>query len=152
MLRKFLYTLVIVVLAVGLPSSAFAQDAAPPAVPAEDASGLAIPDGSEIFVAPELATASGEVQVVVRLKDNPVSLAVGEGAKQVGPRLTVRQQQALKDTLNQKQSDLIAQIEALGGRQIGRLQIVLNAVIISIDASQLTAVSKLTNEIGRAHV
>jgi len=145
MLRKLLYLFIIVVLALGIPSTAFAQDEVPPAVPATDVSGLAVPDGEVVDVPPELAAASGEVQIVVRLKDDPLVLAVGQYAKKKGSKLTVAQQKAFVGKTSQNQAALIQQVEALGGRQIARIKIVLNAVVFSIDASKLSEVAKLTN-------
>ncbi|MBE0696525.1 MAG: S8 family serine peptidase, partial [Anaerolineaceae bacterium] len=145
MLRKLLYLFIIMVLALGVPSSAFAQDEVPPAVPATDVSGLAIPDGEVVGVPRELASASGEVQIVVRLKDEPLVLAVGQYAKKKGSKLSMAQQKAFVGKTSQNQAVLIQQVEALGGRQIARIKIALNAVIFSIDASKLNDVAKLTN-------
>ena len=74
-----------------------------------------------VEVAPELASASGRVEIVVRLVDEPLAVAVGESAKQKGTKLDPGQQRAYARGLDQKQSDLMAQIAALGGVELGRV-------------------------------
>ncbi len=145
MLRKMLYIFIMVALVLGVPSSALAQDEVTPLVPATDVSGLAIADDVQADISPELAAASGEVQVVVRLKDDPVVLAVGKFAKTKGSKLSVKQQKAYVRSIAAKQNAVAEQIKALGGQQIGQVKIVLNAVIFSVDASKLAEIAKLPN-------
>lgn len=145
MLRKMLYIFIIMALVLGIPSSALAQDEVPPFVPATDVSGLAIADDVQVELSPELTAASGEVQVVVSLRDDPLVLAVGKSAKTKGPKLSVKQQKAYVRSMAAKQSAVADQIKALGGQQIGQVKFVLNAVIFSVDASKLTEIAKLPN-------
>ena len=64
----------------------FAQAGTQPELPTVDGSGLALE--TPVEVAPELASASGQVEIVVRLVDEPLAVAVGESAKQKGAKLT----------------------------------------------------------------
>ena len=109
-------------------SLASAQDAQP------DVSGLLIPDGPvSVEVSPLLTHASGQVGLVVQLLDAP--LAVGGG------NLSPNQQRNYLRQLGQKQNTLLNQIRNLGGTEIARVSKALNAVIISIDASQIGALT-----------
>ncbi|HMD82113.1 MAG TPA: S8 family serine peptidase, partial [Anaerolineales bacterium] len=113
-------------------SLASAQDDQP------DVSGLLIPDGPvSVEVSPLLAQASGKIDLVVQLLDAP--LAVGGG------HLSAGQQRNYIRQLGQKQNTLLNQIRNLGGTEIARVSKALNAVIISIDASQIGALTALPN-------
>lgn len=113
-------------------SLASAQDEQP------DVSGLLIPDGPvSVEVSPLLTHASGQVGLVVQLLDAP--LAVGGG------NLSPNQQRNYLRQLGQKQNTLLNQIRNLGGTEIARVSKALNAVIISIDASQIGALTALPN-------
>jgi len=132
----------IVVLVFGTFSTAFADD--DPVIPVPDASELVVPEG-EVLVAPELQSATGLIQVVVRLVDAPLAKAVGANAKQKGSALNASQQRSYLKALNQKQDVLLAQIASLGGTELGRVKIALNAVIVEVDASQIEAIAGLPN-------
>jgi subtilisin family serine protease len=107
-----------------------------------DASQLAIPGGPfQASSLPQiLASAGGDVLLVVRLTDPSLAEAHGANAKQNGGNLTAAQQVAYVAQLGQKQDALMAQIRNLGGGELARLNKALNAVIISINASQVPAV------------
>jgi subtilisin family serine protease len=142
MYRKIFSTLILVfVLVFTSFGSVFADDGP---VPVPDASGLAISDG-DVLVAPELQKATGPIQIVVRLTDVPLSVAVGAGAKQKGSTLKPAQQRSYLNTLNQKQDALLNQISGLGGVALGRVNKALNAVIVEVDASQIEAIATLPN-------
>ncbi len=113
-------------------------------VPLTDVSGLGVSDG-DVLVSPELQEITGPVQIVVRLVDASLSEAVGDDAKHKGSSLDHDQQRSHEKTLDQKQNVLLNQIAALGGRELGRVTIVLNAVIVEVDASKIDAISKLRN-------
>ena len=111
----------------------------------EDVSQLLIPDGPVPVASSELAHATGEVQIVVRLVDAPLSVANGPDAKQRGGKLSRAQQRSYLRNLDQKQSALIGQIRGLGGRELGRVSKAVNAVAVAIDASRVAAVAALPN-------
>jgi subtilisin family serine protease len=111
-----------------------------------DLSELILPDGPvSVEISPQLAQASGEVQVWVQLVDAPLAVANGLNAKQVGGRLNPRQQRSYLSQLAQKQDLLMRQIQILGGRELGRVNKSHNAIAVAIDASQLGAVAALPN-------
>ena len=113
-------------------SPATAQDELP------DVSDLVIPGGPvAVEVSPMLSQASGQIEVVVQLLDPP--LAVGNGN-----RSAVQQRNYLRQ-LGQKQNTLMGQIRNLGGSEMARVNKALNAVIISVDASQISAIAALPN-------
>lgn len=93
----------------------------------------------------ELTDATGEVQVVVQLTGAPLAVAHGANAKQFGGRLNPAQQRDYLNQLAQRQDALMSQIQSVGGRELGRLSKALNAVIVSIDASQLNALASTPN-------
>lgn len=130
----------LVALAIALPASA-----APPAP--IDITHLLVPDGASqvVTVDPLLTKAQGEVDVVVRLADNPLAVALGANAKTAGSRISVNQQRQYLNLLNQRQTSLTDKVNALGGREITRLSKVINAVIYTVDASQISAIAKLPN-------
>jgi minor extracellular serine protease Vpr len=107
-----------------------------------DVSGLAVAAGeAQAVVDPRLARASGRVDVVVGLTDAPLSVAHGRNAKQQGGLLTPAQQRTYLAQLAQKQDALVAQVRSYGGQELGRVSKAHNAVVVSIDASQLAALA-----------
>jgi len=130
--------LIVLALAPALPVSA--QDEPP------DVSGLLIPGGpvSQVIDS-QLAQATGEVELVVRLMDVPLAAAQGLNAKQQGGQFNSGQQRSYIHQLAQKQDTLMSQIRSLGGRELGRVSKALNAVMVAIDASQINAVAGLPN-------
>jgi subtilisin family serine protease len=89
-----------------------------------------------------LRAASGPVEVVVKLSDPPLAVANGKNGKR-GGLLSPGQQKKHSQDLTKKQAQLMAQIGALGGKELGRVRIAYNGVIVRIDASKLLAVSEL---------
>ena len=146
MFRKVLNILLSLVLTLGMVSTAFAQEGVDPGIPVVDVSELGFLDEGEVTgVAPELFGATGEVQVVVRLTDIPLALAVGGNAKQKGSALKPNQQKDYLRSLGQKQEALLSQVSAMGGKELGRVSKALNAVIVSVDASRLADIAALPN-------
>lgn len=94
-------------------------------------------------MAPGLINASGKVEVVVKLSDAPLAAAQGKSAKQRGFALNRSQAGIYLADLNGKQDALLASVRALGGVEVARLSKALNAVIVSIDASQLPSLAQL---------
>jgi subtilisin family serine protease len=112
----------------------------------QDSSGVAIPGGPfAVGALPQGFTASnrGDVQVVVRLADPSLAQANGANAKQNGGKLSAAQQRTYVAQLGQKQDAVAAQVRSLGGRELGRLNKALNAVIVSVNASQVSALAAL---------
>jgi minor extracellular serine protease Vpr len=115
--------------------------------------GIARKDGSSFAAAETVAAAdkidrslrgrSGEVEVVVRLGDAPLLVANGENGKREGALLDDSQQKAYSRTVSERQSAVAQQLLALGGREVARLRIALNAIVISIDAAQLDAIAAI---------
>ena len=103
----------------------------------EDVSQLLIPDGPVPVASSEWAHATGEVQIVVRLVDAPLSVANGPDAKQRGGKLSRAQQRSYLRNLDQKQSALMGQIRGLGGRELGHVSKAHNAVAVTMNASQI---------------
>jgi subtilisin family serine protease len=98
----------------------------------------------EATLDPQLRGVTGEVTVVVRLKQASLVVAAGPDAKQRGARLTRAQQQAYAAQLRAGQNAVMGQISALGGVEIGRVSKTLNAIVVRIDAARLGAVQALT--------
>lgn len=123
---------------------AFALPAgAAPGAPTPDASSLAVPGPAQPTIDKHLVGQKGVIKVVVGLADKPLVSAVGADFKQAGSQLSAAEQKGYVAQLQGKQTALLAQVNRLGGKEIARLTKALNAVVISIDASQLTAVAAL---------
>ena len=143
MRRRILVLLAGCTLAISLPSAGLAQDG-DPVFPIPDVSGLGVGAGA-VEVAPDLGTATGPIKIVVRLTDAPLSVAVGNNAKQKGSALKPAAQRAYVAELGKKQATLLDQIGALGGTKLGRVTKALNAVIVEVDAAKIAAVAGLPN-------
>jgi hypothetical protein len=146
MLRKMLNGLIVLAMLLAFPQLAFAQDGTVPVVPTDDVSEWLIPEGTildyETQVDTSLAAATGDVEVVVKLADDPVSVAATKKSAS-GRTMSGAGQSNYEASLGQRQSGLMQGIAALGGRELGRTSIALNAVIVSIPAENIVAVSKL---------
>lgn len=92
---------------------------------------------------PSLLFAEGPVNVVIRLTDPPLAVAVGKQAKQTGPKLTRAAQQAHVRRLTQRQAAVVNLIRQHGGTVQARLTKVLNAVCATVDAQALPELAKL---------
>src|SRR6266511_2835918 len=114
-------------------------------MPVPDASHLALPAGTVASVDSRLFQARGQIEVVVRLGDAPLSIAHGNGAKQQGGKLTKAQQREHVAGLSRKQDDLVRSVRGMGGREMARLNKALNAVVLRVDASRIPAVAALPN-------
>lgn len=89
-----------------------------------------------------LARASGPVDVVVQLAGVPLAIANGENAHREGGRLGRAAQMTHSAELSRTQSALLTRIAALGGREIARLRIAYNAVIVRVDAAKLAEIAR----------
>src|SRR5437773_4910242 len=111
---------------------------------APDVSQLVLPGGPvQTNLTPRIFGLGGDIQVVVQLVEAPLAVAHGKNAKQVGGKLSPAQQRDYLVQLGQKQDTLLAQIRNLRGRDLGRLSKALNAVVVTIAASQVPAVAAL---------
>ena len=137
-MRKILIPLVAAALAAMPILPANAAKPVPPSRPVNTVEG-----GEIVEVAPELQTATGTVEVVVRLLDPSVAELAGKDVKWLGAKITPAQMKTHKANLDTKQQALLGQLQALGGVQTARLTKALNAIVIQIDASKIAAVSKL---------
>lgn len=138
---KILRSIFILALALSFALPASAQN-----VTSGEDSELMIPDGPiAIEVSPVLVQASGEVQVWVQMVDAPLAVAQGHNAKQLGGQLTPAQERAYLRQLAQKQNKLMFQIGGLGGQELGRVSKAYNALAVSVDASQIPAITALPN-------
>lgn len=108
----------------------YAQGTPPP-----DLSDLAIDTPVEITVDPALEAATGPVQVVVQLGPSPLAVS-SLGRSHLERR-------AYKGELGAQQDALLSKLRGLGGKELARLKVALNAVIIEIDAAQITTVASL---------
>ncbi len=102
---------------------------------------LGVPATGDVSKAPQQ---NGTVQVVVRLTDPPLAVAVGANAKRLGSRMTIAQRLAYMATLKQKQDALSAQVQALGGKETSRLSKVQNSVIFTTKVSTLPQIGRLS--------
>ncbi|MCU0494294.1 MAG: S8 family serine peptidase, partial [Chloroflexaceae bacterium] len=91
-----------------------------------------------------LLGAMGTVEVVVRLGDAPLTQALRARAtneRTAASSMSRDQQQAYVADLERDQDGLLAQMQSLGAKEIGRLTHALNAVILSVDAAQLPTIA-----------
>src|SRR6266702_97157 len=115
-----------------------------PAQSQSDVSNLLLPPGSDTTgPSPSFLTARGELDVWVKLVDQPLAVVQGPNAKKAGGRLDAAQQRAYLQQLRQKQDSLMAQIQNLGGREIARVSKAYNAIAVAIDSSRLGALVAL---------
>lgn len=121
-----------------LPSALLiAQSGSKPAVP--DVSSL-VYQGGPVVSAPFSANRSkttGTVQLVIKLQDPPLVVEVGANAKRTGIKMTGDQQRAYLAQLNQKQNTVMNIVRGYGGVELGRVSKAHNALMVSIDASQI---------------
>lgn len=95
------------------------------------------------FAVTPMGAPKGQVQVVVRLTDPPLAVALGANAKRTGITWSHDQQRAYVAQLNAKQDALMAQVKAMGGTELARLAKAENAVIVQVDAQHLPSIAKL---------
>jgi subtilisin family serine protease len=109
-----------------------------------NARALAIaPVTSEAQPATRAQQSNANVQVVVRLTDQPLALAVGPNAKRQGSSMTLDQRRAYMAMLKQKQDALALQVKALGGIETARVSKVHNAVVFSVKAAALPQIARI---------
>jgi len=104
---------------------------------------LATPVTSTNVMPSRTERTKGTVQVVVRLADKPLALAVGPNAKRLGSSMTLDQRRAYMATLKAKQDALSTQVKALGGREDARVSKAHNAVVFTVNASTLPQIARI---------
>ncbi len=77
------------------------------------------------------------IEVALKLQDPSLAEAVGANAKQNGIRMTEAEQRAYLAQLSRKQDALMSLVRSLGGVELGRVSLGHNALMVSIDSSQL---------------
>jgi minor extracellular serine protease Vpr len=104
-----------------------------------DVSHLRVPSSDTVDVsgAPRVS-AKGTVRVVVRLVDKPLAAVVGN--KRTGITMTGDQQRAYSASLSAKQGAVMAQIAALGGKEIARVNKAHNAIVVEVNATKIGAI------------
>lgn len=112
------------------------------------AAALKLPAPATTTTPPRATALNGTVQVVVRLTDAPLALAMGANAKQGQGLMSLGQRQAYMASLKSKQDALMAQVRALGGTELGRVGKAYNAVIVSAPASSIAQIAKLSGVSG----
>jgi len=98
---------------------------------------------------PTLAQAKlkGPVQISIKLQDPPLVVEVGANAKLTGIKMTAAQQRAYVAQLLQKQSVVVAQMKAMGAKILGQVTKGHNAIMATIDATQLHALHNISGVI-----
>ncbi|MEZ5275458.1 MAG: S8 family serine peptidase [Opitutaceae bacterium] len=87
--------------------------------------------------------ASGEIEIVIQLQGPSIAEAHEKDAKKNGRMLSKKAQRDIARALESEQSGVMASVAQLGGREVARLTKVLNAVIVSVDASKVAQLSDL---------
>jgi subtilisin family serine protease len=111
----------------------------PPIVAAPSASDLALPE--EVTIAGDsLRRATGKVSVVIQLSGPSLAKAMGP-ARKSGMALDRAAQRAHLQAAKAEQDAVSRLVVSLGGKEIGRLSKALNAVIASVDASEIDTIA-----------
>lgn len=112
------------------------------------AASLRLPAPVTTTATPRADALRGTVQVVVRLSDAPLALAVGANAKQGNALMSLAQRQAYMASLKSKQDALMSQVRGLGGTELARVSKSYNAVVVSVPATQLAKIARLSGVSG----
>ena len=92
-------------------------------------------------VSAALTAVTGPVDIVVQLTGLPLALANGQDAKHLGGQFSHAQQVAFTQDVQSHQDSLMRRILAMGGKEMGRVRVVYNAVIVRVDASKLQTIA-----------
>jgi minor extracellular serine protease Vpr len=84
----------------------------------------------------------GEVTVVIKLNDPPLA-ALNEGARRSGVFQTSAAQRSAHARLAASQNNLSPLIAAAGAREVARLRIALNAMVVKVDSSRVGQLSRI---------
>jgi subtilisin family serine protease len=88
--------------------------------------------------------ATGEIEVVVRLAGAPLVAVNGPNAKRLGGALTPAQQASHSATVRAAQNATMARLTSLGAKELGRVRIAYNALIVRVDASALQGIAAMS--------
>ena len=129
--------------ALAAPLAGFAADAAP-IYSIGNAAQLRLPAAAAASskISTALQGASGQVNVVVQLSGAPLAVANGVDSKHVGGKLSRGEQMTFTRAIQTHQDALLQKIMALGGKEVARVRIAYNAVIVQVDASKLEAIAQ----------
>jgi subtilisin family serine protease len=97
-----------------------------------------------VTTGPTKPQTTGLVQVSLQLSDPPLIVMVGPNAKQNGITMSAAQQQAYVAQLKQKQDAVVSQAKTHGAVELARAQKAHNAVVVSIDVSQMKSLSGIS--------
>ena len=84
--------------------------------------------------------ASGKIEIVIQLSGRPLALANGANSKRLGGAMTPAQQSAHSRGIRESQSGTMGKIAAMGGREVARVRIAYNALIVEVDASRIASI------------
>jgi len=92
---------------------------------------------------PSLRAPGFQANVLIRLDDPPLVARLGKNAKQLGFKLSFRDQVAYARELRAKQADIAKLVRAGGGHVVGFLTASQNAVLAVVNTGQLPAISEV---------
>jgi minor extracellular serine protease Vpr len=95
-------------------------------------------------LAPALRGAKGTVTVSVALSEKPIGATVAQDSLRTGGMPTKASQQARTNAVKAQQDRMIGQARALGAKALGRASRAANAVALSIPASKLTDLTRIS--------
>ena len=90
-----------------------------------------------------LAGTRGAVDVIVQLTGQPLAEMNGVDARRSGGRLNRVQQIAYSQQLRREQDAVLSRVLALGGKEIGRVRVAYNALMVRIDASRFDQLASI---------
>ena len=95
-------------------------------------------------LAPSLRGAKGTVTVSVALSEKPIGATVAQDSLRTGGMPTRASQQARTNAVEAQQEQVIGKARTLGAKALGRASRAANAVALSLPASELTDLTKIT--------
>jgi len=116
-----------------------------PSLPTARVSQLQVPSSirTSAKIDASLKSAAGEIEVVVQLSGEPLAIANGEDSRRFGGKLNRAQQINYTSNLRTRQTALLNRITALGGKEVARVRVAYNAVIVKVDAAKLQSIATL---------
>ncbi len=107
-----------------------------------------VPDVSRLLIEPgaDVETSlrtplGGPVEVVLRLTGPSVAQAAGPNATKGQAQLDAPGQKARAARIDQEQDAIAGAVRRLGGRELGRVSMALNAVVVRVDSDQIAALA-----------
>jgi minor extracellular serine protease Vpr len=107
---------------------------------APDVSKFALPEAQTVVDA-SLRASQGPVNVVIQLTRPSLASAMGPNAKRSGGKLDRSQQRAWLKATKSQQDAVGAKLAAVGGKELGRVSKVLNAVVATVDAKDIATLA-----------